>query len=100
MAAALSVPLTTTLHTPPTPWLESAIQTLPNFPVRFSAVSELTAAAWRHVVPAATVVRNGIDTRRWHPGPVPADARGRAEAFCSVEAMTRSYEHFYRTVAA
>ncbi|SES47958.1 hypothetical protein [Actinokineospora terrae] len=25
MAAALSVPMLTTLHTPPTPWLESAI---------------------------------------------------------------------------
>ncbi|MFJ3439111.1 glycosyltransferase family 4 protein [Streptomyces cyaneofuscatus] len=69
MAGALSVPLVTTLHTPPTPWLESAIQTSPHCPVRFSAVSEHTAAAWRHVVPIATVVRNGIDTRRWHPGP-------------------------------
>ncbi|MEV7104005.1 glycosyltransferase family 4 protein [Streptomyces atroolivaceus] len=69
IATALSVPLVTTLHTPPTPWLESAIQTSPNCPVRFSAVSDHTAAAWRHVVPTATVVRNGIDTQRWHPGP-------------------------------
>jgi len=71
MAAALSVPVVTTLHTPPTPWLESAIQAAPapHRPMRFSAVSHHTAAAWRHVVPAATVVRNGIDTRRWHPGP-------------------------------
>ncbi|MGJ3561373.1 hypothetical protein ACR6C2_36390 [Streptomyces sp. INA 01156] len=69
MAAVLSVPVVTTLHTPPTPWLESAIQATPHCPVRFSAVSDHTAAAWRHVVPAATVVRNGIDTRRWYPGP-------------------------------
>jgi glycosyltransferase involved in cell wall biosynthesis len=69
MAAALSVPVVTTLHTPPTPWLESAVQAAPRCPVRFSAVSDHTAAAWRHVVPAATVVRNGIDTRCWSPGP-------------------------------
>ncbi|MCX4237014.1 MULTISPECIES: glycosyltransferase family 4 protein [Streptomyces] len=69
MAAVLSVPVVTTLHTPPTPWLESAIQAPPLCPIRFSAVSDHTAAAWRHVVPAATVVRNGIDIERWHPGP-------------------------------
>ncbi|MFD5200548.1 glycosyltransferase [Streptomyces sp. NPDC058375] len=68
MAPALSAPVVTTLHTPPTPWIESAIQAAPHCPVHFSAVSDHTAAAWRHVVPAATVVRNGIDTRRWHPG--------------------------------
>ncbi|MFH8469971.1 glycosyltransferase [Streptomyces sp. NPDC017991] len=69
MAAVLSVPVVTTLHTPPTPWLESAIQAPRYCPMRFSAVSDHTAAAWRHVVPAATVVRNGIDTERWRPGP-------------------------------
>ncbi|SDD88603.1 glycosyltransferase family 4 protein [Streptomyces prasinopilosus] len=69
MAAALPVPVVTTLHTPPTPWLESAVQAARRCPVRFSAVSEHTATSWRHVVPDATVVRNGIDTRRWHPGP-------------------------------
>ncbi|WP_240799995.1 hypothetical protein [Streptomyces rhizosphaericola] len=36
--------------------------------MHFSAVSAHTAAAWRHIVPAATVVPNGIDTRRWQPG--------------------------------
>ncbi|WP_405638154.1 glycosyltransferase family 4 protein [Streptomyces sp. NBC_01178] len=69
MAPALSVPVVTTLHTPPTPWIESAIQVAPDCPVHFNAVSAHTAAAWRHIVPAATVVHNGIDTRRWRPGP-------------------------------
>ncbi|WP_338118646.1 glycosyltransferase family 4 protein [Streptomyces cyaneofuscatus] len=69
MAPALPVPVVTTLHTPPTPWIESAIQTAPHCPVHFSAVSSHTAAAWRHIVPTATVVHNGIDTRRWQPGP-------------------------------
>ena len=46
MAAAVATPMVTTLHTPPTPWLESAIQAGP-CPVTFVAVSEHTARAWR-----------------------------------------------------
>ncbi|MEU5366549.1 glycosyltransferase [Streptomyces sp. NPDC005925] len=69
MAAAVPCPVVTTLHTPPTPWLESAIQAPSHCPVRFSAVSRHTAKAWRHLVPSATVVRNGIDTDRWPQGP-------------------------------
>ena len=69
MAASLPVPVVTTLHTPPTPWLESAVQAPRTCPVRFAAVSAHTAAAWRHVVPDAEVVHNGIDTTRWLQGP-------------------------------
>ncbi|MEU9420675.1 glycosyltransferase [Streptomyces sp. NPDC051000] len=69
MASALSVPVVTTLHTPPTPWLESAIKAQDSCPVTFTAVSRFTAGAWRATVPAARVVRNGIDTRFWKPGP-------------------------------
>lgn len=69
MAPALRVPVITTLHTPPTPWLESAIQTHDRCPVVFTAVSEFTASVWDGVVPAARVVRNGIDTDFWAPGP-------------------------------
>ncbi len=69
MAASLAAPVVTTLHTPPTPWLESAIQAPAHCPVTFAAVSEHTARAWRHVVPAAHVVRNGIDVDRWRQGP-------------------------------
>lgn len=67
MAPALSAPMVTTLHTPPTPWLESAIQTAPS-PVTFVAVSEHTARAWRHSTDAA-VIRNGVDLDRWPQGP-------------------------------
>ncbi|MYT21952.1 glycosyltransferase, partial [Streptomyces sp. SID7760] len=35
MASALRVPIVTTLHTPPTPWLESAIRTPEICPVTF-----------------------------------------------------------------
>ncbi|MFK8907545.1 glycosyltransferase [Streptomyces sp. YS-3] len=69
MASALRVPVITTLHTPPTPWLESAIQTHDACPVVFTAVSRSTACAWRPMVPEALVVRNGIDTDFWTPGP-------------------------------
>jgi glycosyltransferase involved in cell wall biosynthesis len=66
MAAAVPTPMVTTLHTPPTPWLESAIQAGP-CPVTFVAVSEHTARAWRHCAPA-TVIRNGIDLDVWPQG--------------------------------
>ena len=69
MAASLRVPVLTTLHTPPTPWLESAIQAPPRCPVAFTAVSRYTADAWRHVAPDVSVVHNGVDVDRWRQGP-------------------------------
>lgn len=69
MAASLPVRMVSTLHTPPTPWLESAIQARAGCPVTFAAVSSHTARAWRHVVPAAAVVPNGIDLAQWRAGP-------------------------------
>ena len=69
MASTLPARTVSTLHTPPTPWLESAIQAADHCPVSFAAVSENTARAWRHAAPDATVVRNGIDLERWAQGP-------------------------------
>jgi glycosyltransferase involved in cell wall biosynthesis len=69
MASMLTTPVMTTLHTPPTPWLESAIQAPRGCPVTFAAVSRHTARMWRHLVPDARVVRNGVDLERWRPGP-------------------------------
>lgn len=68
-ARLLSCPVVTTLHTPPTPWLESAIQVggAPN--VWFAAVSAHAAASWSHLVPDVAVVPNGIDLDRWPVGP-------------------------------
>lgn len=73
MAHSLSVPVLTTLHTPPTPWLEPAIaiDARTRDAARrghFVAVSEHTARSWSHVASAA-VVHNGVDVRRWVPGP-------------------------------
>jgi glycosyltransferase involved in cell wall biosynthesis len=67
MAQTLSIPLVTTLHTPPVPWLESAMQ-LDHGKSSFVAVSEFTARAWRHVVNSASIL-NGIDAARWPAGP-------------------------------
>jgi glycosyltransferase involved in cell wall biosynthesis len=67
MAASLRIPVVTTLHTPPTPWLESALQT-GDSGVTFVAVSRHTAAAWVHAVPDIRVIPNGVDIERWRPG--------------------------------
>lgn len=69
VAMAPAAPLLTTLHTPPTPWLESAVR-LPTAGVRrFAAVSATTAAQWSPAITGVDVVRNGVDTRTWAPGP-------------------------------
>ncbi len=67
LADMLGVPMVTTLHTPPTPWLESAIRLQTRAPT-LVAVSDHTAASWRHVA-SPGVIRNGIDLAAWPPGP-------------------------------
>lgn len=67
MATAVDVPMVTTLHTPPTPWLESAIR-LNGHTSTFVAVSHATAAEWSETV-APSVVHNGVDTDAWGAGP-------------------------------
>lgn len=68
LARLLPVPMVTTLHTPPTAWTESALALPLPASLRCVAVSEHTAAAWRHSVDAR-VIRNGIDLDAWRPGP-------------------------------
>lgn len=68
MARALRVPVISTLHTPPTPWLESAVQAGP-CPVVFTAVSRHTARAWQHAISDVRVILNGVELGRWRPGP-------------------------------
>ncbi len=67
MASSVAVPMVTTLHTPPIPWLESAACFAPA-DSRFAAVSECTARAWEHAVVSSTIL-NGVDTDLWHRGP-------------------------------
>ncbi len=69
MAPSLSMPVLTTLHTPPIPWIESAVRTPSPVPRYFAAVSRRTATQWRAAVPTVSVVPNGVDTGVWRPGP-------------------------------
>lgn len=73
MAPLLQVPMITTMHTPPTPWLESAISSAPasvGTSSRFVAVSRFIAEQWGPVDDgrAPGVVLNGIDLDTWKPG--------------------------------
>jgi glycosyltransferase involved in cell wall biosynthesis len=69
MAPTLSVPILTTLHTPPTPWLESALRSVGRRDgAALSAVSTTTREAWADVVPGTPVIRNGVDTDAWPEG--------------------------------
>lgn len=66
MAPLLGVPMVTTLHCPPTPWLESALALGADEVGTIVSVSASNAASWRHVV-FADVVHNGVDVDRWAP---------------------------------
>jgi glycosyltransferase involved in cell wall biosynthesis len=69
LAPMLTVPMLTTVHTPPTPWLESAFDVTAAAGTRLAAVSQHTAASWRRTAPGIEVVPNGIDTVHWGLGP-------------------------------
>lgn len=66
MSDSVPVPMVTTLHTPPTPWMESALR-FASDRSRFVAVSRSSAEQWRAVVDAG-VIHNGVDTAKWRPG--------------------------------
>lgn len=72
MSELVDVPVVTTLHTPPVPWLESAM-CFAAADSRFVAVSRRMARAWRHTVDPV-VVHNGVDTSFWRAGPGGAGA--------------------------
>ncbi|MDE9366458.1 glycosyltransferase [Luteipulveratus sp. YIM 133132] len=58
----------TTLHTPPTPWIETAIGLATDPRQAFAAVSRHTSQAWEHAC-SSSVVYNGVDTQQWRMGP-------------------------------
>ncbi|TNM67380.1 glycosyltransferase family 4 protein [Streptomyces sp. NP160] len=68
LADTLPFPTLTTLHTPPTPWLTSALDAGGSSHA-FSSVSRFTARQWAPWVGSADVVHNGVDPRRWPLGP-------------------------------
>lgn len=70
MASTLSCPFVTTLHTPPTPWLESA-HAAARERGAYVSVSQANAAAWQATVPDCAVIPNAVDTETWRPRPGP-----------------------------
>ncbi len=69
-------PIVHTLHTPPTPWLESAYRVRDERRDRrrnvcaeshVASVSNSNASQWRHHVDQ--VIHNGVELHRWRPGP-------------------------------
>ncbi|WP_375492064.1 glycosyltransferase [uncultured Jatrophihabitans sp.] len=74
MSSTAAAPMLTTLHTPPTPWLESAVQSAPSMPSRFAAVSAHTAHRWAPLLGRVDVISNGIDLQAWPQGPGGAGA--------------------------
>jgi glycosyltransferase involved in cell wall biosynthesis len=68
MAGMLPMPSLLTLHTPPTPWLESALRRRHGTMPALSAVSPVTARLWQDVVTVTDIVPNGIDLHAWRPG--------------------------------
>lgn len=67
MSEAIDVPVMTTLHTPPVPWLESAVR-FRSADSRFVAVSGCMSRAWSHAI-ESQVIHNGLDTSFWQLGP-------------------------------
>jgi glycosyltransferase involved in cell wall biosynthesis len=67
MAPALRTPMLTTLHSPPTPWLESAIAATSGGATgsRWVSVSRANAAAWAHAARPCRVIPNGISPEIW-----------------------------------
>lgn len=66
MAPALRIPMLTTLHTPPTPWLESALSITPD--TACVAVSDHTAQSWEPITGPVPVIGNGIRHENWPLG--------------------------------
>ncbi len=73
MRSLIAAPMVLTLHTPPTPWLQSALLTTARLPW-LTAVSEATRSAWAPGVRIDQVIANGIDLDAFAVGPGGPDA--------------------------
>jgi len=71
MAPLVPVPMVTTLHTPPTPWLESAFSLGGREVGHVVSVSQTNAARWTHGT-VDEVIPNGVDCDRWRSSPTPS----------------------------
>ena len=67
-------PVVTTLHTPPTPWLESAIRAGARGPGTFVGGQPAHRRGLGATSSTARSMHNGVDVERWRPGPAAAPA--------------------------
>ena len=74
LAATRRAPMVTTLHTPPTPWLEPAIGLMDQAGPGSSPSARTRRGHWAHVADAE-VIHNGVDVERWRAGPGGEDLR-------------------------
>lgn len=66
LAPFLDIPVVTTLHTPPTPWLESALASHYRADQStFVSVSHANARSWASTLDVTEVIPNGIDLEAW-----------------------------------
>lgn len=68
MASLVPVPMVTTLHTPPNPWLESAFALATGETGHVVSVSRTNAAEWSRGTVDEVIV-NGVDCSLWQPDP-------------------------------
>jgi glycosyltransferase involved in cell wall biosynthesis len=61
-------PTVLTLHSPPTPWLESALVAAGTDAPYLVAVSRATRALWSETIDVDEVIHNGVDLDRWPAG--------------------------------
>ncbi|RXF67941.1 glycosyltransferase family 4 protein [Hansschlegelia zhihuaiae] len=73
MADALTMPMVTTLHTPPFCWLESGVRLCRSSRSTFVTVSDALRRFWSPIAPVRGVVLNGIDLDRFRFQKQPAD---------------------------
>jgi len=66
MAPAIKAPVVTTLHTPPTPWLESAVSSRREpSNTTYVSVSAQNGRSWMRAVNVRAVIPNGVDLNQW-----------------------------------
>jgi glycosyltransferase involved in cell wall biosynthesis len=63
-----ATPTVLTLHSPPTPWLESALAAAGADAPYLVAVSQATRALWSETIDVDEVIHNGVDLERWPAG--------------------------------
>lgn len=68
MAHLTGLPTVLTLHSPPTPWLESALRIAGADVPYLVSVSRANQALWGETIDRVEVIHNGVDLDRWTVG--------------------------------